>query len=187
MTVLIDLLDDDTRPRAARIEGVTARQRRHGKRLAMIHGLHLEQMDQVREIMKRIEAGEAKPAELSSAVSSMQMMANYQLFGNLCGRECRNLTFHHTAEDQIVFPSLAGRNEGLTTVIERLAAEHRIIHQLLVQLEASVVEATETPGRESFMQLGEIFDRLDRVVRSHFDYEQNELEEAIGYFNVPMG
>jgi hypothetical protein len=33
----ITLLDDATRPTAPRIEGITEAQRRHGKRLALIH------------------------------------------------------------------------------------------------------------------------------------------------------
>jgi hypothetical protein len=27
---------------------------------------------------------------------------------------------------------------------------------------------------------------LERVVQSHFGYEQTELEEALGYFDVPL-
>ena len=50
----ITLLDDSTRPKAPKIEGVTPAQRRLGKRLALIHAHHLEQIDQVRWIMEQV-------------------------------------------------------------------------------------------------------------------------------------
>ncbi|WP_309085830.1 hemerythrin domain-containing protein [Chelativorans sp.] len=186
MTFTIDLLDDRTRPKAPKVEGVTPAQRAHGKRLAMIHNLHLQQMAEVRRVMERIAAGEESVASLGDAVSSLQMAHNYRQFGALCGRECVALTFHHTSEDQLVFPALERGSEGLRKVVERLRAEHDIIHQILVQYEAAALEAMEAPGPETFAALRELFETLDRVVKSHFGYEQEELEEALGYMNVPL-
>lgn len=115
------------------------------------------------------------------------MIESYRLFGNLCGRECFALTFHHTSEDQHVFPALASADTGLKDVLHRLQSEHAVIHELLEQLQAAARLMIDKPGPESFATLREIFDVLDRVVRSHFGYEQTELEDAIGYWIVPMG
>ena len=38
------------------------------------------------------------------------------------------------------------------------------------------------PGRETFAELKAAFLALERFVRSHFGYEQEELEEALGYY-----
>ena len=46
--------------------------------------------------------------------------------------------------------------------------------------------AVREPGRETFAALKASFLALDRVVHSHFGYEQEELEEALGYFAVPL-
>lgn len=186
MSYTINLLDDSTRPKAPKIEGVTPGQRMRGRRLAMIHNLHLEQMAEVRRVMEQVAAGEETIEKLGSAVSSIQMVSNYRLFGTLCGRECAALTFHHTSEDELVFPALSGRNEGLQKVIDRLIAEHGIIHELLEQLQSTALEAIEKPGSETFARLREIFAVLERFMKSHFGYEQVELEEALGHWNVPL-
>jgi hypothetical protein len=186
MPFTIDLLDDSTRPKAPKIEGTTPQQRRHGRRLALIHGMHLEQMAEVREVLDLIDAGEDAYAVLAETASSLEMTRNYRLFGNLCGQECQALTFHHTAEDQMLFPPLMRGSDGLRKVVERLAAEHLIIHEMLVHFEAGAIAAYETPGEESFRQLKDVFDVLERFVKSHFGYEQQELEEAIGYHNIAM-
>jgi len=180
----ITLLDDATRPKAPKIEGITPAQRRQGKRLALIHDHHLAQMNEVRWVMEQVEAGEQSAETLLEAISSLQMAANYRVFGNLCGRECQMLTLHHTIEDQSIFPVLHQGSDGLRKVVDRLSQEHLIIHQLLQALEDKAVNAVREPGREFFSELKAAFLALDRVVRSHFGYEQEELEEALGYFDV---
>jgi hypothetical protein len=180
------LLDDSTRPHAPAIEGVTAEQRARGRHLAMIHAMHLEQLAETRLAMERAEAGEASVHAVADAVSAMQMSANYRRFGNLCGHECRMLEFHHTAEDRYVFSILRDGSPGLRKVVERLSAEHEVIGALLERLEAAAVEAVATPGPQTFAPLKDVFLVLERVVKSHFGYEQTELEEAIGYYGVPI-
>lgn len=186
MNVTINLLDDSTRPKAPKIEGMSGRQHAHGKRLAMIHDLHLQQMAQVRQVMERIAAGEEEIEKLGPALSSMQMMMNYRAFGNLCGRECHALTFHHTSEDQVIFPALARGSDDLRNVIERLRAEHFVIHQLIEQMETRAIKVIDMLTPETFSRLRDTFEMLERIVKSHFRYEQEELEEAIGYWNAPM-
>jgi len=181
----ITLLDDSTPPRAPEIEGLSPMQMWQGKRLALIHKMHLEEMDHTRRVMQRIEAGEARLAELGDAVSSLRMTESYRAFGNLCGRECQLLTFHHMAEDQAVFPVLHRQgSEGLRKVVERLRAEHDVIHALLEGLQAAARAAVERADAHSFAILKQTFATLDRTVRSHFGYEEVELEQALGYHEV---
>jgi hypothetical protein len=179
------LLDDSTRPKAPKIEGLSPMQMWQGKRLALIHRMHLEEMDHTRRIMQQIEAGNARLAELGDAVSSLRMAESYRAFGNLCGRECQLLTFHHMAEDQAVFPVLDRKgSEGLRKVVERLRAEHEVIHALLEKLQAAALTAVDRADAHSFAILKETFATLDRTVRSHFGYEEVELEQALGYHEV---
>ena len=182
----ITLFDDSTRPKAPKIDGVTPLQRRIGKRLALIHAHHLEQMNHVRWVMEQVEAGEQTTSKLLDAISSMQMTANYRLFGNLCGRECQMLTLHHTIEDQHMFPALRQASGPLKDVIDRLSREHLIIHQLLEALEAAAVNAISKPHSQTFSELKMAFVALEQFVRSHFGYEQEELEEALGYYDIPL-
>lgn len=186
MSFTINLLDDATRPKAPRIDGVTPRQRMHGRRLGLFHNMHLEQMAQVRAVMERVAAGEETPEALGVSVSALQMSANYRRFGNICGQECMALTFHHSAETEMIFPRLKGHSEGLDRVVDRLLAEHEVVHALIEQMEAAAIEVIETPGPASFAALRAAFEVLERVVKSHFGYEEEELEEALGYYGVAL-
>ncbi len=127
MITAIPTLDEASRPKAPKIEAVTPAQRRHGQRLAMIHRLHLQQIAEVEAIIAKIEAGKATPAKAADAVTNLEMMTNFRSFGNLCGQECRNLTLHHMAEDERIFPALSDGGDALRRVIQRLTREHLVI------------------------------------------------------------
>lgn len=179
-------LDDSARPRAPKIEDVTLQQRRHGQRLALIHEMHLQQIAEVRRLIEQAAAGDQAASAVGEAVSSIRMLHNYRRVGTLCGYECAVLTSHHTIEDQAIFPALSGRSDGLQRVIDRLRVEHEVIHGLLEELEAAGRALDDAPGPEAFARVRETFERLERTVRSHFGYEQKELEEALGYWQVPI-
>lgn len=181
------LLDDTTRPRAPRIEGMTPLQERRGKRLALIHQMHLRELEWTRRVMQQIEAGEKQLAELGDAVSSLKIAENYKAFGSLCGQECQLLNFHHMAEEQVVFPALERQgSDGLKQVVQRLREEHEVIHVLLEDLGSCAVAAVSRADAESFAELKQALEKLDRTVRSHFGYEEVELEQALGYYEVEL-
>ena len=184
MTV-INLLDDRTRPIAPPIEGVTPAQRAAGKRLGMYHRMHLAALNETKDMMEQVEAGEIEAATLAAKIDSMELMSNYRAFGSLCGRECMFLNFHHTHEDREIFPVLhAEGSDGLKRVVERLMAEHEIVHALLEELAVNVEAIGQSPGPESFAQAKATFATLYRVVLSHFGYEEESIEDALGYYNL---
>lgn len=181
------LLDDTTRPKAPKIGGVTNDQRQMGRRLALFHRYHLQQLQAIGQVMQRVAEGTDEPAQIGNAVSGMQMTSNYRYFGNLCGQECQALTAHHTIEDHYIFPPLHAKgNAGLKKVIDRLREEHLVIHQTLDGLEAAAMAAIQNPRAETFALLKAIFLRLEKFVKSHFGYEEAELEEALGYHGIEI-
>lgn len=181
----ITLLDDATRPKAPRIGGLTATQRARGKRLAAFHRLHLQQLGEVKRAMAAVERGEAEAAGLGAAIASLPMAANYRAFGNLCGEECAVLTAHHTIEDQALFPLLQARGtEGLRRVVDRLQAEHEVVHALIEALEESAERLAREANAAAFGEAKERLEALESVVRSHFGYEESELEEALGFLGI---
>jgi iron-sulfur cluster repair protein YtfE (RIC family) len=178
----ITLLDDSKRPKAPKIETITPSQRRHGRRLALYHNIHREQLQEVASFMARVETD---IAQVAAKISDLHMRNNYKMFGNLCGQECQMLTFHHDAEQSQVFPILHEQgSNGLKKVVERLIAEHAVVHELIEELEAAANVALKLPNAETFSNLKEIFEVLNKVVRSHFGYEETELEEALGVIDV---
>lgn len=187
MATVIDLLKEDLRPKAPKIEGATDADRRRGRHLAMIHEMHLEELDRLGQVIAHIETGDAGDSELADGLAGLSMADNYRLFGNLCGQECRILTFHHTAEDRMLFPMLReNTTDGLRKVVEKLMEEHEVVHRLIEALMAATQRLFSDPGEESYRALKAAFEDIDRAVRSHFGYEQTELEEAIGYYGVPL-
>ena len=187
MTYTIDLLDPNTRPKAPPIEGVTHAQRMHGRRLSIYHAMHLRQMAKAHEVIRKIEEGEAHLSSLEGALNELDMRQNYRLFGNICGQECQMLTGHHTIEDRYLFPVIAAQaDEGIRAVVDRLVAEHGVIHDYIVRMEEAAINVMNAPGPETFATLREAFATLEAFVISHFGYEEKELEEALGFYDVDM-
>ncbi len=182
----IDIPDDSTRPKAPTIDWVTDRHRRQGRRLALFHQMHLRELELVKTAMERVFDGSGSAQTLVTTISSMQMVANMRLFGTLCGQACAMLTGHHSIEDQWVFPALENRTDGLNKVIARLRAEHVVIHEMLVRMEAAAQALMTEPGTANAMALKREFNRLHAFVISHFGYEQTELEEALGFYGVDI-
>ena len=178
------LTDDSTRPHAPNIPGVTESQRRQGRRLALFHEMHLRELSKVRRAMAGVFAGEGTAEDLLVTISTMQMFGNMRQFGNLCGAACEMLTGHHMIEDEYVFPALRGKTAGLNKVVERLMAEHLVIHDLLARLEAAARALITEPGAATAKGLRAEFNQLEAFVMSHFGYEQTELEEALGFYEI---
>ncbi len=174
----ITLLDDSKRPRAPKFEGVTPAQRRSGQRLRWFHDMHRAQLNAVMQTMVRIEGD---VSALVEQVSALSLRENIRRFGNLCGAECQMLTGHHGIEDVYIFPQLqdAG-NDGLKKVVARLAAEHLVVHDLIEEMDRAAEIAVRSPGPESFAALKSALTTLNKIVLSHFGYEETELADALG-------
>ena len=73
---------------------------------------------------------------------------------------------------------------GQPSILDRLGAEHRTVHALLERIRAIVRSVASAPTREQLFDLREVYGVFERVVISHFGYEERELEEAIGYYDA---
>jgi iron-sulfur cluster repair protein YtfE (RIC family) len=187
MTFTIDLLDPNTRPKAPPIEGATHAQRMHGRRLSLYHAMHLRQMAKAHAVIRKLEEGEAQLTSLEDALTDLDMRQNYRLFGNICGQECQMLTGHHTIEDRYLFPVISAQaDEGIRAVVDRLIAEHGVIHDYIVRMEEAAVDVMNAPGPQTFAVLREAFETLEAFVKSHFGYEEQELEEALGFYEIEI-
>ncbi len=176
----VTLLDDSKRPKAPKIEGLNAFQRARGRRLKWFHDHHRAQLAEVARALETLDA----PA-LSDQVSKLDMSANYRMFGNLCGQECQMLTGHHTIEDMHMFPQLHQEgSDGVKKVVERLMAEHLVVHELIEELESRAWACLQNPSSETFAAAKESFKALDTCVRSHFGYEETELEDSLSVIDV---
>ena len=184
-TVPLDALnvEDGVRPSAPAIAGATDGDRKKGRHLAMIHRHYLMDLARIRKLMVRIEAGDAPPEELTEIVLHSDMAKNLSAFGSICGQACHALMMHHDIEEAHMFPGIdAPATKGIRAVVARLRQEHRVIHELLNRLAVAAHACAEEATEAQFEELGAVYSKLLEQVRSHFRYEETELEEAIGVY-----
>jgi hemerythrin-like domain-containing protein len=176
----VTLLDDSKRPKAPKIDGLSPFQRSRGQRLQLFHNHHRAQLAEVARALETLDA-----AALSDKVSKLDMSTNYRMFGNICGQECQMLSGHHGIEDAHMFPLLHEEgSDGVKKVVERLMAEHLVVHELIEELEERAWATLQNPNAETFAAAKETFRVLNICVRSHFGYEETELEDALAVIDV---
>ena len=95
------------------------------------------------------------------------------------------LNAHHSIESQMLFPVLHERgNDGIKKVVQRLMAEHEIVHHFLHELEIHSLSNLQNPTAAGFTEVKETFLALEKIIHSHFKYEETELEMAIGFYGI---
>ncbi|MDQ2584356.1 MULTISPECIES: nitroreductase/quinone reductase family protein [Saccharothrix] len=85
-----------------------------------------------------------------------------------CLTACQGLRFHHTSEDNGVFPALEQRFPELDPVLARLREEHVHLAALLAELQATL-------ERGDVATLRRDVDRLVTDLEAHLDYEEEQL------------
>jgi hypothetical protein len=182
-----DEIDDEAaRPKAPAF-ALTPFQELNGRGLAAIHRWYLRDLSAIGALMADIRAGLRQPGELAPAVRGMPMAQNLALFGTACGASCRAITTHHQIEDFHLYPQLEIQgNEALNAVLTRLRAEHRGLEYLIEVLAQAADELASDPSPARFDACARQFSALDRAVRSHFRYEEDELGPALGYYEVQV-
>ncbi len=180
----IEFLDDATRPRAPRLEGLTPEQREPGLHLKEIHDHLRDNMRTLRRLIELASAGEVSPATVAAQTGELALVANFRRFGTLCGQYCQFVHGHHSLEDAALFPALGSQSAAFGRVVERLKAEHEVVHELLIRLIGALQELVRSPTREQFDTAVTIYEALERVLLSHLGYEEEEIGDAIGYFGI---
>jgi hypothetical protein len=174
----VRLWDEATRPAAPRPPR-DATYSRLGRAIAghliQVHDHLRSELAQIRDLICQVRDGETGVAEARSAIS--QMTLRNKTLGTHCASYCRIVTWHHTLEDQAVFPHLRAHEPGLGPVLDRLASEHETIHTVLEDVDAELVRLLRGPGDSSRLQ--QAADLLSDVLLSHLAYEEAQLVEPL--------
>ena len=94
------------RPSMPALQNVTEAEHRAGLHLAAIHRMHLRDMQRLTHMLEQVEQGAVSHEVFALEVSNVELTHNMRMFGTMCGRECQVLTFHHDAEEHMIFPQL---------------------------------------------------------------------------------
>ena len=148
-----------------------------GGHLIEIHDHLRSELTRVRDLVSQVREGSIDAAGARSAINELTMRQNDWTLGAYCASYCRFVTGHHTLEDEAVFPHLRAREPALDPVIDRLAEEHKIIHQVLSDLDHALVEHLRGPA--DFAGIQEAVDVLTDTLLSHLAYEESQLVEPL--------
>jgi hemerythrin-like domain-containing protein len=87
---------------------------------------------------------------------------------------CRQLTMHHTIEEQYFFPPLAARMPAFAQN-DHLISQHERIHEGLVRLEAYLDECRSGLRELRLPELKDVMDSFGEVLWAHLDDEVRML------------
>lgn len=87
---------------------------------------------------------------------------------------CHQLTFHHTIEEQSIFPVLAKRMPVFKQEME-LLEQHKGIHEGLEVLEAYIAECRSGEKELQLREMKRIMDGFGKVLWTHLDAEVKQL------------
>lgn len=145
--------------------------------LIAVHEHLRAELTQVRGLVQQVADATLPPAPARSQINAMTMRQNSWTVGAYCAAYCRLVTTHHSIEDQAMFPQLRRADPRLAPVIDRLEAEHLVIHEVLEEVDRALVDFVgDDPHRD---RLTAIVDQLTDTLRSHLAYEERELAEPI--------
>jgi len=182
------LWDESTRPSAPPApDGYVYT--RHG----MAVGQHLEQVHdhlrgelrRIRDLLRQVKQGTVEVGHAREAISEMTMRQNNWALGAYCSSYCAIVAGHHGLEDRAIFPHLRKADPGLAPVIDRLEAEHVIIHEVMQDVDRALVNLVKSPG--DFSEVDEAVDVLATSLLSHLGYEEREITESLSRFGFFAG
>ncbi len=169
--------DESTRPTAERFDAdreYTAQEQAAGQHLIDVHDYLRAELDQLRQLVGQVGAGNSSPDAVRSYINRMTIRQNNWTLGTFCETYCRTVTSHHMLEDRSVFPHLRRSEADLAPVIDRLEQEHEQIHDLLERVDQALV-ALVAARNDGIDGVNQAMDVLTDALLSHFSYEEREL------------
>ena len=155
-----------------------------GTALVEIHDHLRSELAQVVDLVGQVADGALDVAAARSAISRLTLRQNAWSVGAYCASYCRVVTVHHTIEDVRMFPGLRAEDERLGPVLDRLAAEHRVIHGLLEAVDQALVSLVTDPT--ALTPLTRALDRLSERLRSHLQYEEEQLVGPLNRYGIGL-
>lgn len=140
--------------------------------LRTVHGLLRRDLAACRQLAAAAANG-APAAQLRSGLNQLKTRGPlFQLKAN-CLAHCHLVHAHHEGEDSGLFPSVRRTAPHLGATIDRLKADHRVVSDLLDQVEG-IARSLENTG-DSRARLVEALAALSTTLLAHLDFEEKAL------------
>jgi hypothetical protein len=144
-----------------------------------IHNVIRRDIGQCRQIAADADAG-AEASALRKGLSQLQTNGViFQLRVN-CLQACSFVHLHHRSEGATLFPSVRDAAPELSSVVDKLEADHREVSDMLDEVQAAAKAATGSAGdRRSRRRLVDALERLSEHLFEHLLYEEKVLGPVI--------
>ena len=143
------------------------------------------ELEQLRDVIRQVRAGLMDAGMARSAINAMTMRQNEWTVGAFCASYCRLVTTHHSLEDAGIFPHLRRADPTVAPTIDRLQAEHVVIHDVLEDVDAALVTFIRDPSSHDGLQ--RTVDGLTDTLLSHLSYEERALVEPLARYGMAPG
>jgi hypothetical protein len=169
--------DESTRPTLAESADApyTSSQLTTVEHLVAIHDHLREELDRLRDLIDQVRRGLLSVGDARAGVNAMTLRQNNWTLGAYCQSYCGFVNGHHGLEDASVFPHLRRAAPEAAPVLDRLHAEHEVIHVLLDQLDRSLVALVRDADGWALDAVEEAVEELAERLLSHLAYEEREL------------
>ncbi|MDP9275379.1 MAG: hemerythrin domain-containing protein [Chloroflexota bacterium] len=154
--------------------------RRAAKGLIDVHNVLRSELSELRSILQQVRDGAMPAGDAKTALNEMTLRQNDWTLGAICSRYCGVVAQHHGVEDAAVFPHLTTSEPRLGPVIDRLMAEHMVIHDAIQEVDRALVQHMARPEDHEAVQRA--IDYLTDALLSHLAYEEQELVEPLARF-----
>ncbi len=144
--------------------------------LLFIHELLRENL----QVVASVSADVAKGAALEDITERIQALKSSSIVWRLragCIQYCHFVHGHHQHEDHLWFPTLRRLNPAIHGVIDRLESDHKIVAQLLDEVETIAAQIVE--NETARLMLARALNALSDHLLAHLAYEEANLAPTL--------
>src|SRR5262245_4865387 len=179
--------DETTRPTLAAAEGTpyAGGQQVAADHLVAIHDHLRSELDRLHGLVDEVRRGLLGAGSARAEVHAMALRQNNWTLGAYCQSYCGFVNGHHSLEDASVFPHLRRSDPAVAPVLDRLQAEHLVIHGLLDGVDRALVALVREHDAAALDAVEQSIDLLADRLFSHLAYEERELRGPLsrhGFF-----
>jgi hypothetical protein len=171
-----DTWEETTRPTLAEASdtGYSSTQEAY-HHLVEIHDHLRSELVRIHGLVEEVRRGVLTAGEARSEVHAMSLRQNNWTLGAYCQSYCGFVNGHHSLEDASVFPHLRRAEPAAAPVLDRLSAEHVVIHRLLDDVDRTLVLLVQDAEESALDAVESSLQTLGDRLLSHLSYEEREL------------
>jgi Hemerythrin HHE cation binding domain len=169
--------DESTRPTLAEPADTaySPAQEVFSRHLVEIHDHLRTELTRLHGLVEEVRRGVLTAGDARAEVNAMSLRQNNWTLGAYCQSYCGFVNGHHSLEDASVFPHLRRAEPTAAPVLDRLAEEHLVIHDLLDSVDRALVLLVREADATALDAVEQALRTLGDRLLSHLAYEEREL------------